>query len=371
MVVAGALDLRDATLMFSGGAGSVAPLQVMLLIDHTSSSPTVMSTKPVNGGGIEIGDNHYRVFYIGGDANDRQLAGPIDGTGSLVKQGSGVLTMPRTTPNSYSGGTTIRGGVLSLGSGGASDSSSVGALGSGTITVSDGGQLRLWISDTGAYSLPNNVSLAGGAVHVERGVYDLAGGVSLSTAGQAGTLLIDRGAVTVAGGLTVDTVRVGLFSDAVSNSGSATLTVSGGAVSIGTGATGNHFDVARREANNGSVDAFSALADFTNASSVTINVDQLRVATLNDAATSGASGVATGELRLSAAGANMVTANSIVVSHSKDASLVGATSRLTLGNATNTLNADSITIGGWQGNAVLAFAAQNPGVGTLTLQGKN
>ncbi|HMX94595.1 MAG TPA: UDP-N-acetylglucosamine 1-carboxyvinyltransferase, partial [Elusimicrobiota bacterium] len=121
---------------------------------------------------------------------------------------------------------------------------------------------------------------------------------------EAGTLLIDRGAVTVAGGLTVDTVRVGLFSDAVSNSGSATLTVSGGAVSIGTGATGNHFDVARREANNGSVDAFSALADFTNASSVTINVDQLRVATLNDAATSGASGVATGELRLSAAGAN-------------------------------------------------------------------
>ncbi|HND54400.1 MAG TPA: autotransporter-associated beta strand repeat-containing protein, partial [Pirellulaceae bacterium] len=308
MVVGGELDLHAATFSFTGGSGSVALLQMLTLIDHTSTSATVLPVSPANGGGIEIGDNHYRVFYTGGDGNDvvlvegitptvvyvddsfvgglgtrvtdadlgssgnqfaimgvtgfrsvaqaiaavttdgtiivnsgvytetalldesrtmriggpdaaqqatitglatldgtqltlagsstltigdatdRTFAGPINGAGSLVKQGAGVVTMPRTTPNSFSGGTTIRGGVLSLGSGGSTASSSVGALGAGPITVSDGGQLRLWISDSGSYTLPNNVTLSGGAVHVERGNYTLSGPVTLATAGQSGTL---------------------------------------------------------------------------------------------------------------------------------------------------------------------------------------
>ena len=48
-------------------------------------------------------------------------------TGSLLKSGSGLLTI--TTNNSYAGGTTISGGTVQVGNGGAS-----GNLGSGAIS---------------------------------------------------------------------------------------------------------------------------------------------------------------------------------------------------------------------------------------------
>lgn len=44
-------------------------------------------------------------------------AGSIAGTGNLVKDGAGTLTLANTAPNSYSGGTTISAGTLTLGDG--------------------------------------------------------------------------------------------------------------------------------------------------------------------------------------------------------------------------------------------------------------
>src|SRR4029077_16704510 len=45
-----------------------------------------------------------------GDASNTALAAAISGTGSFVKQGAGTLTL--TGANSYSGGTTVSGGIL-------------------------------------------------------------------------------------------------------------------------------------------------------------------------------------------------------------------------------------------------------------------
>ena len=59
--------------------------------------------------------------------HDARLA--ITGTGGLVKQGSGILTLTGT--NTYSGGTTITGGLINF--------AALNNFGTGTITLNGGG----------------------------------------------------------------------------------------------------------------------------------------------------------------------------------------------------------------------------------------
>ncbi len=71
--------------------------------------------------------------------------GSIAGSASLVKNGAGILTL--NTANGYAGGTLIAGGTIALNS---LTSGATGCgVGTGTVTLTNGGALALWSSSAG------------------------------------------------------------------------------------------------------------------------------------------------------------------------------------------------------------------------------
>ena len=133
----------------------------------------------------------------------------IDGSGSLVKQGSGTVVL--TAANSWSGGTTINGGVLELGN--------ADAIGSnGTISFGGGG-LRFTVDNTVDYSSR----------------FDGGGGQSfkLDTNGESVTL----DSVIAGSGSTLEKLGDGTLILAGDNAYDGSTTVSGGTLQIGAGGT--------------------------------------------------------------------------------------------------------------------------------------
>jgi autotransporter-associated beta strand protein len=95
----------------------------------------------ISGGTLSIGDggttgsiaedvtNNATLAFNRSD--DSSFAGIISGGGNVVKQGAGMLTL--TGANKYTGGTTISGGMLSIGNGGTTGSVSGYVANSGTV----------------------------------------------------------------------------------------------------------------------------------------------------------------------------------------------------------------------------------------------
>ena len=63
------------------------------------------------------------------------LKGAVSGAGMLVKDGQGILTLPSTAANTYTGGTVVANGTLVIGHN--------QSLGTGRLTIEDGGTLDL------------------------------------------------------------------------------------------------------------------------------------------------------------------------------------------------------------------------------------
>ena len=118
------------------------------------------------------------------NGNNVVLGSSIGGNGSasLVKAGSGMLALGGN--NTYSGGTTINGGTLQVGNGGAA-----GSLGSGAVT--DNATLAFARSDS-ACIVNNAISGSGGLVQVGPGMTTLAATNTVSgvTSLSGGTLAL-------------------------------------------------------------------------------------------------------------------------------------------------------------------------------------
>lgn len=144
--------------MFTGPSNT-GPSAITTLAAATSS--TISSQ-------LRLRQNAATVFTVadGAAAVDLLVSGPLveDVAGrALVKEGAGVMAF--STQKTYSGGTTVNGGILDLTAAGGS-----GGIIRGTVTVNTGAMLRLSAGDvtgfgTGADRL-GVINLNGGTMHV-------------------------------------------------------------------------------------------------------------------------------------------------------------------------------------------------------------
>jgi hypothetical protein len=183
------------------------------------------------------------------------------------------------------------------------------------------------------------------------------GATTIAGAVTVDQLLVDRGNMTINADLTATMSggdsRVGL-------NGNANLTVNGGDVSIGTG-TGI-FDIAQTTTTS---TASNGAANFANASSVTIDVHDLRLGTVIAAANPGGTGI--GTLTLNTTGNATITANTILVADSPGAGNSTTPSVIALGGGTSTIHVDSFTVGGQKSSGTVTIGSG----GTLDLDGNN
>ncbi|WP_235186718.1 autotransporter outer membrane beta-barrel domain-containing protein [Serratia sp. DD3] len=226
----GLLTVSNGTLFFTGTNTYIGETQVnsgaylQIGIGGTAGS---YAANPANGSALDILNDGTVVF----DRSDAlSYDGIIGGSGRLVQDGSGTLTL--TGANSYTGGTTVAQGTLRLTDSGAISSSGTVAIAAGATfaidqTTANGGDYVLANPLTGAGVL--SVALQNGS-----NTFDFA-----SPTGSAftGTLALVRSTFDLSGSnttaLTQATLVAGVGSDIVVGDGYQTianLTFAGGKV---------------------------------------------------------------------------------------------------------------------------------------------
>jgi fibronectin-binding autotransporter adhesin len=249
-----------ATLKLTAPAGDLALGGNTLTVEHGGLLSTGTTARSITGtaGGTRLtagnGTGAYELIVHQHNTGGLNIGAVIGNNGAnavaLVKSGASVLTINNTTAaNTYSGGTHVNEGTLSIGTGGtAADTARVDALGTGTVNVNAGGTLRLWIRNNAAFTIANNLAVNGGTILNEDGNHTLSGTVSVGALGATLTskytgknltfsnVISGAGAVTVTQAANADTQII--FTGANTYTGGTT--VSSGILSLngGGGASG-------------------------------------------------------------------------------------------------------------------------------------
>ena len=184
-------------------------------------------------------------------ASNTTLSGVVSGTGTLVQNGPGTLTL--SGANTYSGGTTLNAGQLSL--------SNSAALGTGALTVAS----NATVAALASFQLTNNIALQSGVTGtVDSGANKLTNsgiisGLGALTKAGTGTLTLS-GANTFSGGTTLNAGQLSISNNAALGTGALTVasnaTVAALAsfqltnnIVLGSGATGS-FDMGGNQLTN-------------------------------------------------------------------------------------------------------------------------
>ena len=225
------------TLTMSGGLVSVAGMLSKGgngTINLNSGGTLQIGTGTTGGVlGVSTLTNNGTLVFNRSDAST--YLGIISGTGALTKQGAGTLTLDGA--NSYSGVTTISGGVLAL--------SGTGSIGTGDLNLDYAGVFDLTALTSGTYSLPSTGDLIGSGTLTGNG-HTLAVLGAFQPGNSPGTVTVDTGFTLDLSGATSTTFDITnpLFTagtyDLVNGNGSMifggilNLTFSGGSYDNGT-----------------------------------------------------------------------------------------------------------------------------------------
>ncbi len=270
------------------------------------------------------------VQTILGTANSTAFAGVIQGSGALIKQGSGTFTL--SNANTYSGGTTINAGTLALTGAGALFSGGNLNINTGTFDISTAaGSTTVGVLSGTATTLTGFIALGAQTLTVSSGSF---GGTISGVGGSlikqsSGTLILSgtstySGGTTVSGGILQGTTtslqgailnnagvvfdQVGMGTYAGNMSGSGTLTLQNGDVSL----SGMNSYTGLTTVNNGTLTILTA-ASFPSGNNLTINggeFDASALATLTIGDLSGTSGM----LNFASMNTTLGTANSTAFS---------------------------------------------------------
>ncbi len=215
---AGTLTLTLATSL--GGATTLNAGKLALGSTFATSALTVGASATIALGGattggdlsgpgaVVLGANTLTV----GTAGNSSFSGAISGTGGLVKQGAGTLTL--SAGQSFSGGTSIQAGTIAV--------SGAGSLAAtGAVTLAAGGGLSL----SGNKTIGDLSGVGGQLVLSSSTLTEGAGGQTSF----AGTISGSTGALVVAGG--------GKLLLAAANTYGQGTTISGATLELGSGAT--------------------------------------------------------------------------------------------------------------------------------------
>jgi autotransporter-associated beta strand protein len=244
-----------STIAFGvGGADAFSSTELNTIIGNLTQNQTTS-------GGIQAGariglDTNGTNATISSAFNDR--TGTDSGTLSLVKMGEGTLTL--TGNNTYTGGTTLSGGLITM--------NAPDALGTtGNITFSGGG---LQFLASGTSDVSSRIKNSTSAVLLDTNAQNITFGSAIDGSNTGGLTKIGSGTLTLSasnsytGTTTIDagTLNVsGTVAD-VSNNSNFTVQSDGaaGAVSNNVGATAT---------NNGSVASLANAGTFTNSGNIT------------------------------------------------------------------------------------------------------
>ena len=344
-------DASGSTATFST---DIAAATTVTLDGARSVSNLVFSDNGAAGSPWTVTHASNKLTLAGGSptitaTTDTTISAIIDGTAGLVKNGAGILALTTKT-NTYSGGTTVDGGILTGSTGIAFNGTQGGSFGTGNITVNSGATLKA-----------SGFFVIGGGQNTTR-VLNLAGGtLNLQSAGTGGEYL--RTINMTGGAITFD-------------SGAIYFRAPNGGITLNSLASSQSSTVSTQiDLTLGSIVVDTAAGSTANGQDLIIG----GAITQNTGAGSGAKTVTkngTGTLVLSGAcsysGATTVNAGTLLVNGTLNAaagSTVSVAGNSTLGgtgtiNRATTLATNSTLAPG--GNAIGTLSIN----GALTLQGK-
>lgn len=204
----------------SNGDTISAPIVLNSSLDVTNASTAELTFST---GTISAGTAGTKTITTSTGAVTQLASSTIaDGSGAvaLVQNGPGVLSL--SGQNTYTGGTTVNGGVVELGSNGAVNNSGGyvhGPVGLGTLTLNDGSTLRA--AGTSNRAIQNNLSMSGGITLGDA----TKNGVLTFNSTQGTNTLSTSAAVTLTGNTTLTTLSEVRITDAIS--GNFSLSKSG------------------------------------------------------------------------------------------------------------------------------------------------